>query len=87
MRDPRFTSLIIGYDPEWNVRYVTAVANPNGAPVTYTDVLEVSAAEHRSAGGSHTYTWKTGSPPYYVIAIGGPERVSYLSLKKDPVAD
>lgn len=87
VRDPRFTSLIIGYDPEWNVRYVTAVANPNGAPVTYTDVLEVSAAEHRSAGGSHTYTWKTGSPPYYVIAIGGPERVSYLSLKKDPVAD
>ena len=87
VRDPRFTSLILGYDPEWNVRYVTAVATPNGAPVTYTDVLEVSAAEHRSAGGSHTYTWKTGSPPYYVIAIGGPERVSYLSLKKDPVAD
>ena len=87
VRDPRFSSLIIGYGPEWNVRYVTAVANPGGAPVTYADVLQVSAAERRSAGDTHTYTWKTGSPPYYVIAIGGPERLSYLSLKKDPTAD
>ncbi|MEA2464826.1 MAG: hypothetical protein QOJ98_2573 [Acidobacteriota bacterium] len=24
------------------------------------------------------------APDYYVIAIGGPERLDYLSLKKDP---
>jgi hypothetical protein len=84
VRDPRFSSLMIGYDPQWNVRYVTAVANQDGSPMTYADVLEVSGAEHRSAGDTHTYTWKTGTPPHYVIAIGGPERVTYLSLKKDP---
>ena len=86
VRDPRFSSLMIGYDPEWNVRYVTAVANPAGSPMAYADVLEVSGAEHKSAGDTHTYTWKTGTPPYYVIAIGGPERLTYLSLKKDPAA-
>lgn len=87
VRDPRFSSLIIGYDPKWNVRYVTAVANAAGVPVTYADILEVSGAERRSAGDTYTYTWKTGTPPYYVIAIGGPERLNYLSLKKDPRAD
>lgn len=86
VRDPRFSSLIIGYDPNWHVRYVTAVASESGVPVTYADVLEVSGAERRSAGETHTYTWKTGTPPYYVIAIGGPERLTYLSLKKDPQA-
>jgi hypothetical protein len=87
VRDPRFSSLMIGYDSNWKVRYVTAVADPAGAPVTYADVLEVSTADLRSAGDTHTYTWKTGTPPYYVIAIGGPERLTYLSLKKDPQAN
>jgi hypothetical protein len=87
VRDPRFSSLIIGYSPEWKVRYVTAVADANGTPVAYADVLDIAAAEHRSAGETSTYTWKTGAPPYYVIAIGGPARLTYLSLKKDPAAD
>ncbi|HEX9982008.1 MAG TPA: hypothetical protein VGF69_01970 [Thermoanaerobaculia bacterium] len=80
--DPRFASLIVGYDPDWTVRYVTAVAKPEGAPVRYADVLDVAGAEHKNAGATHTYTWPAGK--YYVIAIGGPEKLEYLSLKKDP---
>lgn len=80
---PRFASLIIGYTPEWNVRFVTAVAKPEGAAVRYDEVIDVSHAEHRVAGETHTYTWATGSPQYFVIAIGKPERLEYLSLKKD----
>ena len=87
VHDPRYSSLMIGYDSNWKVRYVTAVANPAGAPVTYAEVLEVSTADLRSAGDTHTYTWKTGTPPYYVIAIGGPERLTYLSLKKETQAN
>lgn len=83
VRDPRFSSLIIGYEPDWTVRYVTGVANPAGTPIRYADVLDLSAAEERVAGNTRTYTWATGSPKYYVIAIGGPERPDYLSLKKD----
>ena len=82
--DPRFASLIIGYTPEWNVRFVTAVAKPDGVAVPYDQVLDVAAADHRAAGTTHTYTWKTGAPPYYVIAIGPAERLEYLSLKKEP---
>ena len=82
--DPRFASLIIGYTPQWNVRFVTAVAKPDGVAVHYDDVLDVAAADHRAAGTTHTYTWKTGTPPYYVIAIGPAERLEYLSLKREP---
>ena len=82
--DPRYVSLIIGYTPQWNVRFVTAVAKPDGVAVHYGDVLDVKSADHRAAGQTHTYTWKTGTPPYYVIAIGKKERIEYLSLKKEP---
>ena len=82
--DTRFASLIIGYTPQWNVRFVTAVAKPDGVAVHYDDVLDVKSADHRAAGQTHTYTWKTGTPPYYVIAIGKPERIEYLSLKREP---
>jgi hypothetical protein len=82
--DPRFTSLIIGYSPEWNVRFVTGVARPEGTAIAYADVLDPASADHKSAGQTHTYTWTAGPPTYYVIAIGGPERLDYLSLKKDP---
>lgn len=82
--DPRYASLIIGYTPEWNVRFVTAVAKPDGVAVRYADVIDLASAEHRATGATHTYTWTTGTPRYHVIAIGGPERLDYLSIKKDP---
>ena len=78
--DPRYASLIIGYTPEWNVRFVTAVAKPEGQAVRYAEVIDVARASHQNAGETHTYTLKT--PDSYVIAIGKPERVEYLSLKK-----
>ena len=82
--DPRFASLIIGYTSDWNVRFVTAVAKHDGIAVRYDQVLDVSTAEHRAAGETHTYTWKTGTPAYFVIAIGPAERLEYLSLKREP---
>ena len=82
--DPRYASLIIGYTPEWKVRFVTAVAKPDGTPIRYDEVLDTAVAEHRVAGETHTWTWVTGAPKYYVIAIGGPERLEYLSIKDEP---
>lgn len=81
--DPRFASLIVGYTKEWKVRFVTAVAKPEGAAVKYAEVLDLTAAHHKSAGQSHTYTWTTGTPEYTIIAIGGPSRLDYLSLEKE----
>ncbi len=82
--DPRFASLIIGYTAQGNVRFVTAVAKPDGVAVHYDQILDVAAADHRAAGTTHTYTWRTGTPPYYVIAIGPADRLEYLSLKREP---
>jgi hypothetical protein len=84
--DPRFASLIIGYTKEWNVRFVTAIAKPDGVPVRVEDVIDTTTADHRVAGQTHTWTWTTGTPPYYVIGIGGPERLEYLSIKDDPTS-
>jgi hypothetical protein len=79
--DPRFAALIIGYTKEWTVRFVTAVAKPGGVAVGYADVLDLAAAKVKTAGQTRTYTWATGTPPYSVIAIGGPTRLEYLSLE------
>lgn len=81
--DARFASLIIGYTKEGAVRFVTAVAKPDGTAVRYADVLDLHAAAHKSAGNSHTYTWVTGTPPYSIIAIGGPAKLDYLSLENE----
>lgn len=78
--DPRYASLIIGYSPEWKVRFVTAVAKPEGQALRYADVIDLANASHQTAGATHTYTWKT--PAHYVIAIGNATRIDYLSLKK-----
>jgi len=82
--DPRFASLIIGYTREWNVRFVTAVAKLDGVAIRYDEVLDTATADHRAAGNTHTWTWSTGTPRYYVIAIGPPDRLEYLSLKEQP---
>ena len=81
--DPRFAALIIGYTKEWTVRVVTAGAKPDGVEVNYADVLDLGAANHKAAGKTHTFTWVTGTPPYSVIAIGGPSKVDYLSIEHD----
>ena len=81
--DPRFASLIIGYTKEWTVRFVTAVAKPEGTAVRYDEVLDLAAAKLRTAGKTRTYTWVTGTPPYSIIAIGGPSRLDYLSLEDE----
>jgi hypothetical protein len=82
VHDPRFSSLLIGYDREGGVRYVTAIADPAGQPVTYADVIDIATAEHRTTGANHTYTWAGGNPKYSVIVIGNATRVEYLSLKE-----
>lgn len=87
VEDPRYSGMIVGYDTDWNVRFVTAVAKADGQPVRYTDVIDIPRAELKTAGQTHTYTWPIGNRDYYVIAIGGPERLEYFSLKKDPTAE
>ena len=81
VRDDRFEGAIVGYDPEWRVRFITAVAKKDGTPVRYADVLDVASATHRSTGASHNYRWHPPRARYTIVAIGNdPERLTYLTL-------
>lgn len=80
--DDRFDGVIVGYDDNWNVRFVTGVVRPGAAPIAFGQVVDTTAAEHRGAGESHTYTWRRENPPHYLIAIGTGDAVQYISLKK-----
>ena len=81
VRDPRFEGAIVGYDTDWNVRFITAVAKKDGEPVRYDDVLDRAAATHRSTSTSHNYRWHPPGASYTIIAIGSdPERLTYLTL-------
>jgi hypothetical protein len=81
LRGPQFASAIVGYDEEWRVRYVTAVAKEK---IRYADVLDVSAAEHRTDGRNHTYVWKPSPRADYVVRARGtdPDTLMYLTLRR-----
>jgi hypothetical protein len=79
--DPRWRGALVGYDKEWEVRFITAVAKENGTRVRYAEVLDLAHAEHQQAGPSHTYRWKPPHARYTIIAIGNdPEVLTYLTL-------
>lgn len=81
VRDPRFQGAIVGYDQEWKVRFITAVAKEGGERVRYADVLDLAAARHQSTGGTNKYTWRPAGAGYSVIAIGhDPDALTYVTL-------
>ena len=88
LRDPRFQGAIVGYDTEWRVRFITAVAKKDGEPVRYADVLDVTAAAHSVTGTSHNYRWHPRDADYTLIAIGNDaDRLTYLTLTKSNDAE
>lgn len=82
LRDQRFSGAIAAYDEEWRVRFITFVAREDGQRLRYTDVMDLNTAEHRSAGASHTYTWRPRHARYIVIARGtDSELLTYLTFR------
>lgn len=81
--DQRFRGMIVGFDAENHVRFVTAIAKPDGQRVRFTDVADPAKAEKGSAGATQTWVWRDPRQPYIVVAIGNdPEYLTYLSLKR-----
>jgi hypothetical protein len=77
--DRRFEGVIVGYDTDWKVRFVTAVARTGGEAVRFADVIDLASAEHKSAGTTHNYRWTPAGANYVIVAIGS-DRVNYLTL-------
>ena len=85
--DPRVSSLIVGFDPDFRVRYVTATARPAGPRIAYSEVGNLKAAHQASNQSNYKYSWEVrsqqGLPAYVVVAHGRDSRyLDTYSVKK-----
>lgn len=86
--DPRYQGAIVGYDREWRVRFVTAVAKDNGERVRYAGVVDLGQAKHETDGRTHTYRWTPPHARYSIVAIGtDPEVLTYLTLRANRIEE
>src|ERR1051325_10731576 len=49
VKDSRISHLLVGYDADNRVRYVTAIARTDGPRIRYQEVADVKAAQHSNA--------------------------------------
>jgi hypothetical protein len=85
--DPHYQTLIVGFDRERRVRYVTALANPRGEAVDYSDLGDVRTATSSGGPGNLVVSWKNEDRrshfEYLAIAKGSdPHRLLSYSVKR-----
>jgi hypothetical protein len=90
--DKHYQYLIIGFDRERTVRYVTALARPDGQPVSYAEVGNLGDATRTGGAGNLRYTWKAndkkGGFEYLAIAKGKDQRyLNRYAVKRLGVAN
>jgi len=90
--DKHYQYLIIGFDRERTVRYVTVIARPDGHPVSYADVGNLADATRTGGAGNLRYTWeandKKGGFDYLAIAKGKDQRyLNRYAVKRLGVAN
>jgi hypothetical protein len=87
-RDPDFASLLVGFDPDFKVRYVTAIAREGGRRMSYSELAPIKDARAENANGAYTrYTWEMKpdkkNAGYFLIAEGrDPEFLRSFSIKR-----
>lgn len=74
IKDERVSHLLVGYDPEMRVRYVTALARTGGPRIRYDEVVDLKRAERVQNQGNYKLTWQVGArsghSAYLLIAHG-----------------
>src|ERR1043166_4577890 len=74
VKDPRISHLLVGYDAEYRVRYVTAIARTDGPRIRYQEIADVKSAQRSNTPGNHKYTWEVeshrGTAAFIIIARG-----------------
>ena len=58
IKDPRISHLLVGYDADNRVRYVTAIARTDGPRIRYQEVADLRSAERVVNQGNHKFTWE-----------------------------
>ena len=90
VNDARVSHLLVGYDPEYRVRYVTAIARVGGPRIRYQEVVDVKHAQRSNNQGNYKFTLEVdarrGGPAYLTIAHGrDPQYLESYSVKRiDP---
>jgi hypothetical protein len=87
LKDQRISHLLVGYDPDLRVRYVTAIARTGGPRIRYDEVADVKNAQRTNTQGNYKLTWQVparrGQPAYLMIAHGhDPQYLESYSVKK-----
>ena len=74
VKDPRISHLLVGYDADYRVRYVTAIARADGPRIRYQEVADLKSAQHSNTPGNHKFTWAfeehRGKEGFIIIARG-----------------
>ena len=87
LKDQRISHLLVGYDPNYRVRYVTALARTGGPRIRYDELADLKSAERTNTQGNYKFTWQVaarrGQPAYLLIAHGhDPQYLESYSVKK-----
>jgi len=86
IKDARISHLLIGYDADYRVRYVTAIARTNGPRIRYQEVADLKSAQRTVTQGNHKFTWEVerrGQLAFILIARGrDPQYLDSYSVKK-----
>jgi len=87
VKDPRISHLLVGYDADYRVRYVTAIARTDGPKIRYQEVADTKSAQRTVVQGNHKFTWeiegRRGHDAFILIARGhDPQYLDSYSVKK-----
>ena len=87
VKDPRISHLLVGYDADYRVRYVTALARAGGPRMRYEEVADLKTAQRLENQGNYKFTWEVGErrgrAAYVMIAHGrDPQYLDSYSIKK-----
>jgi len=88
VKDSRISHLLVGYDMDDRVRYVTAIARTDGPRIRYHEVADLKSAQRSETPGNHKFTWEIERPhgeSFILIARGHDAQYldSYSVKKKD----
>lgn len=89
VKDARISHLLVGYDADNRVRYVTAIARTDGPRIRYQEVADLKSAQRSDISGNHKFTWeiegRRGESDFILIARGHDAQYldSYSIKKKD----
>lgn len=89
--DAQFSHLVVGYDKENRVKFVTGIVDKKTAreAIKFSDVGDVQQARKEITPPHHKYIWEIpphdGNEAYFVNVYGdNPEQVTIFSINKKP---